>query len=82
MLPNGEIVTSIDVLGWCNITHDYYQRYQKPVMYTETNVFDAQEAPTWLWKQWINVLRMRQDGVPGWASRGIRSSTSLTGTRP
>jgi len=34
------------------------------VMHTETNVFDADAAPTWLWKQWINVLRMRADGVP------------------
>ena len=21
-------------------------------------------APAWLWKQWVNVLRMRADGVP------------------
>jgi beta-glucosidase/6-phospho-beta-glucosidase/beta-galactosidase len=64
MLPNGEICTSMDVLGWYNITHDYYQRYKKPVMHTETNVFDANEASTWLWKQWVNILRMRKEGVP------------------
>jgi beta-glucosidase/6-phospho-beta-glucosidase/beta-galactosidase len=64
MLPNGEICTSIDVLGWSTITHDYYQRYKKPVMHTETNVFDANEASTWLWKQWVNVLRLRKEGVP------------------
>ena len=33
-------------------------------MHTETNVFDAEAAPTWLWKQWVNVLRMRRDSVP------------------
>ena len=33
-------------------------------MHTETNTFNAKEAPSWLWKQWINVLRMRSDGVP------------------
>ncbi|QDA60312.1 family 1 glycosylhydrolase [Hymenobacter jejuensis] len=64
VLPNGEICTSMDVLGWYNITHEYYQRYLKPVMHTETNVFDAHEAPTWLWKQWVNILRMRKEGVP------------------
>ncbi|RZK28709.1 MAG: glycoside hydrolase family 1 protein [Hymenobacter sp.] len=64
MLPNGEICTSMDVLGWATITHDYYQRYKKPVMHTETNVFDANEAPTWLWKQWVNILRLRKEGVP------------------
>ncbi len=64
LLPNGQILTSTDVLGWYNITHDYYERYKKPVMYTETNTFDAKEAPTWLWKQWVNILQMRKDGVP------------------
>jgi beta-glucosidase/6-phospho-beta-glucosidase/beta-galactosidase len=64
MLPNGEICTSMDVLGWASITHDYYQRYKKPVMHTETNVFEAELASTWLWKQWVNILRLRKEGVP------------------
>jgi beta-glucosidase/6-phospho-beta-glucosidase/beta-galactosidase len=51
-------------MGWYQITREYYERYRKPVMHTETNVFEAHEASTWLWKQWINVLRMRADGVP------------------
>ncbi len=64
ILPDGTDCTSVDVLGWYNITLEYYRRYRKPVMHTETNVFDAQEAPTWLWKQWVNVLRIRAEGVP------------------
>jgi len=64
ILPGGELCPAQDVLGWYQITHEYYRRYKKPVMYTETNVFEADQAPTWLWKQWINVLRMRADGVP------------------
>ena len=44
MLPDGEIQTSMDVLGWYNITHEYYQRYKKPVMHTETNVLDAKDG--------------------------------------
>ena len=64
ILPDGYVCTSMDVLGWYNITLEYYRRYRKPVMHTETNVFDAHEAPTWLWKQWVNILRMRQEGVP------------------
>ena len=62
--PDGSMCLAEDVLGWYQITRAYYERYKKPVMHTETNVFDAEEAPTWLWKQWINVLRMRTDGVP------------------
>ncbi len=64
MLPDGTICTSMDVMGWYNITLEYYRRYHKPVMHTETNVFDPHEAPTWLWKQWVNILRMRAEGVP------------------
>ncbi|MBD2723004.1 family 1 glycosylhydrolase [Hymenobacter armeniacus] len=64
VLPDGEICTSMDVLGWYNITLEYYRRYRKPVMHTETNVLEAHNAPTWLWKQWVNILRMRDEGVP------------------
>lgn len=63
-LKNGEMINASDVLGWYLITKDYYNRYRKPVMHTETNTFDAKEAPVWLWKQWLNILQMRKDGVP------------------
>jgi beta-glucosidase/6-phospho-beta-glucosidase/beta-galactosidase len=62
--PDGSMCIAEDVMGWYQITREYYLRYRKPVMHTETNVFDAEEAPTWLWKQWVNILRMRRDGVP------------------
>ena len=64
LLPDGTILRGQDILGWYLITKRYYSRYYRPVMHTETNVFDAKEAPLWLWKQWANVLRMRRDGVP------------------
>ena len=38
-----------------------------PVMHTETNLNEGptgEEAVDWLWKQWANVLRVRNDGVP------------------
>ncbi len=62
--PDGSRIIAEDVMGWYQITKQYYERYKKPVMHTETNVLDAKQAPTWLWKQWINILRMRADGVP------------------
>ncbi len=62
--PDNSVSTAEDVMGWYQITKGYYDRYKKPVMHTETNIFDAEQAPTWLWKQWINILRMRADGVP------------------
>ncbi len=62
--PDGSMCTGEDVMGWHLITKEYYERYKKPVMHTETNHFDPAMASTWLWKQWINVLRMRADGVP------------------
>ena len=62
--PDGKICAAEDVMGWYQITREYYDRYKKPVMHTETNVFEADKATQWLWKQWVNVLRMRSDGVP------------------
>jgi beta-glucosidase/6-phospho-beta-glucosidase/beta-galactosidase len=64
ILPDGTMEQAEDVLGWYQITKAYYGRYGKPVMHTETNVFDADKASTWLWKQWLNILCMRGDGVP------------------
>ncbi|MCY7321441.1 MAG: family 1 glycosylhydrolase, partial [Phormidesmis sp. CAN_BIN36] len=64
LLPDGTLCQGEDVLGWYQITREYYDRYRKPVMHTETNVLDAEKASRWLWKQWVNVLRMRQDGIP------------------
>ncbi|RYZ21775.1 MAG: glycoside hydrolase family 1 protein, partial [Sphingobacteriales bacterium] len=63
VLPDGTVFEDEDVLGWYQITKEYYDRYKKPVMHTETNVIEG-DAVKWLWKQWINVLRMRRDGVP------------------
>jgi hypothetical protein len=62
--PDGTTCSAEDVLGWYQITKDYYDRYRRPVMHTETNTFDPDLADVWLWKQWMNVLRMRSDGVP------------------
>ncbi|WP_287129800.1 family 1 glycosylhydrolase [Candidatus Cyanaurora vandensis] len=64
LLPNGKMSQGEDVMGWYQITREYYDRYRKPVMCTETNIFDAEKAPDWLWKQWINILRIRHDGIP------------------
>jgi hypothetical protein len=64
LLPDGTVCSGEDVLGWYQIAREYYNRYRRPVMHTETNHFDPERAPSWLWKQWINVLRMRRDGVP------------------
>ena len=46
------------------ITHQYYARYRLPVMHTETNIKDADKAPQWLTKEWANMHRLKQDGVP------------------
>ena len=59
--PSGEI------FGYSEITRQYHQRYRLPVMHTETNLSQGPlgtEAVDWLWKQWANVLRVRNDGVP------------------
>ncbi len=56
-----------EVFGYDSITWQYYDRYRLPVMHTETNIAQGprgDEAVYWLWKQWANVLRVRNDGVP------------------
>jgi beta-glucosidase/6-phospho-beta-glucosidase/beta-galactosidase len=53
-----------ELFGWYVITKQYFDRYRKPIMHTETNTPDANEAPQWLWRQWHNVQLIRRDGVP------------------
>jgi beta-glucosidase/6-phospho-beta-glucosidase/beta-galactosidase len=56
-----------EVFGYHVITSQYYNRYQIPVMHTETNLNQGpvgDEAVKWLWKEWANVLRVRNDGFP------------------
>lgn len=62
--PDGEMVFGEDVFGWYQIVKGYHERYHKPVFHSETNVADLEQAPIWLWKQWMNVLRLRQEGTP------------------
>ena len=56
-----------EVFGYSEITRQYYERYGLPVMHTETNCDEGpegDEAVLWLRKQWANVLRIRNSGVP------------------
>lgn len=56
-----------EVFGYAVIARQYHERYRLPVMHTETNVVDDPDkasAVNWLWKEWANVLRVRNDGVP------------------
>jgi beta-glucosidase len=54
-----------EVFGYDEITRQYYGRYGLPVMHTETNADQGDGAAVyWLWKEWANVLRLRNDGVP------------------
>ena len=55
------------MFGYSEITRQYYNRYRVPVMHTETNLREGptgQEAVQWLWKEWANVLRLRNVGIP------------------
>jgi len=60
---NGSAIGAGDVYGYYVITRQYFERYRLPVMHTETNRV-GKHASEWLWKEWMNLLRLREDGVP------------------
>lgn len=53
-----------ELFGWYVITTEYWKRYGRRIMHTETNCLDSRKGPAWLWRQWHNVERMRGEGVP------------------
>lgn len=60
---DGTSIGAGDVYGYYVITRQYFERYRLPVMHTETNRA-SNEAVAWLWKEWMNLLRLRDDGIP------------------
>ena len=64
---DGTTTPSGEIFGYAEITWQYYDRYRIPVMHTETNLREGNggdDAVRWLQKEWANVLRVRNDGVP------------------
>jgi len=67
VFADGHTVASGEIFGYDELTWQYYNRYRLPVMHTETNLAqgpNGDEAVFWLWKEWANVLRVRNDGIP------------------
>jgi beta-glucosidase/6-phospho-beta-glucosidase/beta-galactosidase len=60
---NGMTSPAGEIFGYYIITHQYFRRYRLPVMHTETNIAEPFSVH-WLKKQWANVYRLKQDGVP------------------
>ncbi len=67
VMKDGMTEPAGEIFGYHVITMQYYDRYGIPVMHTETNLAQGphgNEAVKWLKKEWANVLRVRNDGVP------------------
>jgi beta-glucosidase len=69
VLHGGETQPAGEVFGWSDITRQYYERYKRVLMHTETNTISSNqrtvdEAPRWLWKQFLNVNHLREEGIP------------------
>lgn len=60
---DGSTSASGEIFGYYVITHQYFSRYKLPVMHTETNIKEP-DSLGWLKKQWSNVYRLKEDGVP------------------
>lgn len=61
--PNGMTQAAGEIFGYYVITKQYFDRYRLPIMHTETNI-KMPACREWLLKQWANVHRLKNDGVP------------------
>ena len=60
---DGSTQASGEIFGYYVITQQYFRRYKLPIMHTETNI-KMPACSEWLVKQWANLHRLKQDGVP------------------
>ena len=60
---DGSTYPAGDVFGYYVIAKQYFDRYRMPLMHTETNLWEP-DAVNWLWRQWANAYRLKQDGIP------------------
>jgi beta-glucosidase len=63
---DGSLESQGQMLGWHAIARDYYLRYQRPMMLTETNTVDHghDESCSWLKQTWSQAHHLRRQGVP------------------
>ena len=63
---DGSIKTEGAMLGWGSIALQYFDRYRRPMMLTETNTLDhgGGEAVDWLRRTWHQARFLREQGVP------------------
>jgi beta-glucosidase/6-phospho-beta-glucosidase/beta-galactosidase len=66
LIEENQSVSAGETFGYYVVTQEYYRRYNLPMMHTETNNLSLplDQAVRWLWKTWINIQRLRKDGVP------------------
>lgn len=63
VFPDGHTQASGEIFGYYVITNQYFNRYKLPIMHTETNI-KMPASKEWLLKQWANVHRLKNDGIP------------------
>ncbi len=63
---DGSTASPGQMLGWHAIARDYYKRYFRPLMMTETNFLDSGDGKNcdWLMQTWSQAHHMREEGIP------------------
>ena len=63
---DGSTTSPGQMLGWHAIARDYYKRYSRPLMMTETNFLDSGDGKNcdWLMQTWSQAHHLREEGIP------------------
>ena len=63
---DGDELTQGSMLGWASIALEYYKRFRRPIMLTETNFLDDGHGASldWLRRTWHQARFLREQGVP------------------
>jgi len=71
-----------ELFGWYVIATQYWERYRRPMMHTETNHLDARERPGGSGGSGTTCASYSRPASPWWASPGTVSPIRWIGTSP
>ena len=62
-MNDGSTTDYFNGLGFYKVAKQYYERYNVPIMFTETNI-GMEHSIAWIKQQWHDLYKLHTEGIP------------------